>query len=49
MINLRKALHQHHEVARTRRLMNRAIDHAGTPAVRNDLVTIAQHQGISLR
>ena len=49
MINLRKTLHQRHEVARTRRLMNRAVDHAGTPAVRNELVTIAQHQGISLR
>ena len=49
MISLRKTLHQHHELARTRRLMNRAIDHAGTPAVRNELLTIAQHQGLSLR
>jgi hypothetical protein len=49
MISLRKTLHQHHQVARTRRLMNRAIDHAGTPAVRNELLTIAQHQGLSLR
>jgi len=29
--------------------MNRAIDHAGTPGVRNELLTIAQHQGLSLR
>ena len=49
MISLRKALHQHHETARTRRLMNQAIDHAGSPAVRNELLTIAQHQGLNLR
>lgn len=49
MIDLRKTLHQHHEVARTRRLINHAIDHAGSPAVRNELMTMAQHQGLNLR
>jgi len=49
MISLRKALHQRHEVARTRRMMNRAIDHAGSPGVRNELLTIAQHHGVNLR
>ena len=49
MISLRKTLHQHHQVARTRRLMNRAIDHAGSPGVRNELLTIAQHHGVNLR
>jgi hypothetical protein len=49
MISLRKALHQHHEVARTRRALNRAIDHAGTPGIRNELLTIAQRQGVNLR
>jgi hypothetical protein len=49
MISLRKALHRQHEAALTRRALNRAIDHAGSPGVRNELLTIAQRQGVNLR
>jgi hypothetical protein len=31
------------------REMNRAIDHAATPAMRNELLTMAQLQGLPLR
>ena len=49
MISMRKALHQHREAALTRRALNRAIDHAGSPGVRNELLTVAQRQGLNLR
>jgi len=49
MISLRQALHRHHETAVTRRELSRAIDHAGSPGVRNELLTIAQRQGVNLR
>lgn len=49
MISLRKALHRHHEAAVTRRALNHAIDHAGSPGVRNELLTIAQRQGVNVR
>jgi hypothetical protein len=35
--------------ARNIREMNRAIDHATTPALRNELLTMAQVQGLPLR
>ena len=35
--------------ARTRRAVNRAIDNAATPAMRHELIMIAQHQANHLR
>jgi hypothetical protein len=34
---------------RSIREMNRAIDHAATPTLRNELLTMAQVQGLPLR
>lgn len=45
MSNLAKAIRSHREMSRTRRLVNRAIDQAATPSMRDELIVIAQRQG----
>lgn len=45
MTRLAKAIRSHRENARTRRAVNRAIDGAATPALRDELLIIAQTQG----
>jgi len=49
MSRLGKAVRSHRMTARSLREMNRAIDHAATPALRNELLTMAQVQGLPLR
>jgi hypothetical protein len=49
MSRLGKAVRNHRTTARSLREMNRAIDHAATPALRNELLTMAQVQGLPLR
>jgi hypothetical protein len=46
MSTLAKALHNHRLAARNRRAVNRAIDEASTPAMRNELIVMAQNQGM---
>lgn len=45
MSRLAKAFRSHRELSRTRREFSRAIDHAATPAMRDELIMIAQRQG----
>jgi hypothetical protein len=45
MTSLAKAFRSHRESARTRRAVNRAIDSAATPALRDELILMAQRQG----
>ena len=49
MTSLTKALKNHHDMARTRREVGRAIDHAATPGMRTELLTMAQRQGLRMR
>ena len=49
MSRLGKAVRTHRDTARTRREVNRAIEHAATPAVRDELLAMAQIQGLALR
>jgi hypothetical protein len=49
MSRLSKAVRNHREIARTRREVGRAIEHAATPAVRDELRSMAQAQGVHLR
>jgi hypothetical protein len=43
------AMKNRRDTARTRREVSRAIDHAATSAVRDELITLAQVQGLPLR
>jgi len=42
MSRLLKAVHSRHEINRTRRELNRAIANATTPAMRDELILVAQ-------
>lgn len=44
MSNLAKELRSRREMSRTRRAIARAIDQASTPAMRDELIVIAQRQ-----
>lgn len=46
MSNVARTLHNHRVAVRNRRAVNRAIDEASTPAMRNELIVIAQNQGM---
>ena len=46
MSTITRTLRNHRIAARNRRAMNRAIDEASTPAMRNELIVIAQNQGV---
>lgn len=46
MSNVAQTLKNHRLAARNRRAVNRAIDEASTPAMRNELIVIAQNQGM---
>ena len=45
MSRLAKAIRSHREISRTRREVSRAMDHAATPAMRDELIMIAQRAG----
>lgn len=45
MTSLAKAIRSHREIARNRRAVSRAIDMASTPAMRDELIIMAQRQG----
>ncbi|WP_164479256.1 hypothetical protein [Nakamurella antarctica] len=45
MSSLAKAFRSHREISRNRRAVSRAIDLASTPAMRDELILIAQRQG----
>ena len=45
MSRLVKAVRSHHEINRTRRELNRAIANATTPAMRGELILVAQRGG----
>ena len=49
MSRLSQAVRNHRDSARARREINRAIDRAATPAVRDELRTMAQVQGYNFR
>ena len=49
MSKISMAVRNRRDSARTRREVNRAIEHAATPAVRNELLAMAQMQGLPLR
>ncbi len=42
MSRLAKAIRSHREIARSRREINNAIGNASTPAMRNELIIVAQ-------
>lgn len=44
-VNITAKIRARRAEARTRRAVNRAIDHAATPAMRHELIMIAQQQG----
>ncbi len=46
MSTIARTLRNHRIAARNRRAVNRAIDEASTPAMRNELIVIAQNQGV---
>lgn len=46
MSNVSRSFREHRIAVRNRRAVNRAIDEASTPAMRNELIVIAQNQGI---
>src|SRR6478609_10131896 len=46
MSRISKAVRSHRDSARTRREINRAIERAATPGVRNELLAMAQIQGL---
>jgi hypothetical protein len=45
MSRLVKAIRSHREINRTRRELNRAISNATTPAMRDELILVAQRAG----
>ena len=45
MSRLTKAIRSHREIARTRRELDRAIANASTPALRDELILVAQRGG----
>ena len=45
MSRLAKALRSHREINRNRRALNRAFESAATPAMRDELIIMAQRQG----
>jgi len=45
MSRLIKVIRSHHEINRTRRELNRAIANAATPAMRDELILVAQRDG----
>jgi uncharacterized protein YjiS (DUF1127 family) len=45
MSRLTKAIRNHREMSRTRRELNRAISNATTPAMRDELIMVAQRAG----
>jgi hypothetical protein len=45
MARLAKAIRSHREISRTRRELNRAISNASTPAMRDELIQVAQRAG----
>jgi hypothetical protein len=45
MSRLVNAIRRHREITRTRRELNRAIANASTPAMRDELILIAQRDG----
>lgn len=49
MSRISQAVRNHRDSARTRREIDRAIDRAATPAIRNELLAMAQVQGLPLR
>jgi len=49
MSSIATAMRNRRDSARTRREVNRAIDRAASPAVRDELITLAQVQGLPLR
>ena len=49
MSRISTAMKNRRDTARTRREVSRAIDRAATPAVRDELITLAQVQGLPLR
>ena len=49
MSRISQVVRHHRDSARARREINQAIDHAATPAVRDELRTMAQAQGYWVR
>ena len=45
MSRLAKAFRSHREIGRTRRELDRAISNAATPAMRDELIMVAQRNG----
>jgi hypothetical protein len=45
MSRLVKVIRSHREISRTRRELNRAISNAATPAMRDELILVAQRGG----
>jgi len=45
MSRLTKVVRSHREMSRTRRELNRAINNATTPAMRDELIMVAQRAG----
>lgn len=48
MTRLAKALRSRREISRTRRAVTRAIDNAATPAMRDELILMAQRQNSAI-
>lgn len=49
MSRIGNAMRQHRALAKTRRDVRRAINASASPAVRNELLTMAQQQNLPLR
>jgi hypothetical protein len=49
MSRISRAVRNHRDTARTRREVSRAIERAATPGVREELMAMAQVQGLPLR
>ncbi|WP_375429968.1 hypothetical protein [uncultured Friedmanniella sp.] len=45
MSRLAQAVRSHREISRTRRELSRAISNASTPALRDELIMVAQRSG----
>ena len=45
MSRLAKAVRSRREISRNRRVIDRAIQHAATPAMRDELIMVAQREG----
>jgi len=48
MSSIAKAIRSHRELNRTRREINRAISNAASPALRDELIAVAQRSGSPL-